>query len=147
MIETSGSAAIEINADGQKVWDILTDLSRAGDLSPECYKAEWEGDSTGPVAGAKIHGYNRHGDQEWDTVSTVITAQPGVEWSFAVTPDGMPATIWRHLIEPSETGCTVTESFDAPMIKADHFQQINRHETMQKNIVASLENLKAIAES
>ncbi len=147
MSETSGSATIDIKADAQKVWEILTDLSRVGDLSPECYKAEWEGGATGPAAGAQIHGYNRHGDQEWDTVSTVIAAEPGVEWSFAVVPEGMPATIWRHLIEATDTGCTVTESFDAPMIKADHFQQIHRHATMQQNVVASLQNLKALAEA
>ncbi len=147
MTETSGSATIEISASPDKVWAILTDLSQAGALSPECFKAEWEGDATGPKAGAQIHGYNRHGDQEWDTVSTVICAEPGIEWSFAVTPEGMPATIWRHLIEASDSGCIVTESFDAPMIKADHFQQINRHTTMQQNVVTSLENLKALAEA
>ena len=61
MVETTGNTSIEINATPDAVYAILTDLTRISDLSPECYKAEWEDDSTGPVVGAKFRGYNDNG--------------------------------------------------------------------------------------
>ena len=43
MVETTGNTSIEINATPEAVYAILPDLTRISDLSPECYKAEWEG--------------------------------------------------------------------------------------------------------
>ena len=62
MVETTGATSIDIRVSPDAVYAILTDLTRISELSPECYKAEWEGDSAGPAVGATFRGYNQYGE-------------------------------------------------------------------------------------
>lgn len=146
MTETTGSASIEINASPEAVYGILTDLSRISELSPECYKAEWEGDSTAPAVGASYRGYNRAGDNEWDIAVNVVAAEPGRAWAFEVPSPDAP-TQWSYAIEPTDGGCRVTESFDAPVLAEERFQKMGRHQMLVGNIETTLANLKTAAES
>ena len=50
------SASIDIDAPPDVVWRLVADITRMGEWSPECWKAEWEGDATGPAVGAHFHG-------------------------------------------------------------------------------------------
>lgn len=145
-METTGSATIDIAASPDVVWGLLTDLTRISELSPECYKAEWEDGSTGPEAGATFHGYNELGDNKWDVGCVVVGAEPGREWAFKIPSDDGRDTVWRYEIEKTDSGCAVTESFDSPILDAEHFQKMNRHELLMKNIARTLENLKNVAE-
>lgn len=147
MVETTGSTSIDISASPETVYAILTDLSRISELSPECYKAEWEGDSSGPAVGATFRGYNQAGDNKWDAGCVVIAADPGKEWAFEVPGDDGRGTTWRYTIEATDSGSQVTESFDSPILVGEHFQKINRHQLLLKNIDRTLTNLKAVAEA
>ncbi len=147
MVETAGTASIEIEASPESVYAILTDLSRISELSPECYSAEWEGDATGPVVGAKFRGYNRFREHEWDAGCVVVAADPGREWAFHVPSEDGRGTTWRYEIEPIEGGSRVTESFDSPILDGESFQKMNRHDWLLKNIARTLDNLKAAAEA
>ena len=147
MVETAGDTTIDIEASPESVYAILTDLSRINELSPECYKAEWEGDATEAVVGAKFRGYNDNGGNKWDEVCVVVAADPGKEWSFEVPGDDGRSTVWRYQIEATPNGCRVTESFDSPVLDGEFFQKINRHKLLLDNIAQSLANLKAVAEA
>jgi hypothetical protein len=147
MVETAGTTSIEIEVNVETVYAILTDLTRISELSPECYKAEWEGESTGPAVGAKFRGYNQNGDQKWDMGCVVVTADPGKEWAFEVPADDGRGTTWRYEIDSTDTGCRVTESFDSPILDGEFFQKINRHKLLLENIDRTLLNLKAVAEA
>ncbi len=147
MVETTGNASIEIAASAEHVWGVLTDLSRISELSPECYKAEWKDGSTGPEVGAKFHGYNEAGGNKWDVGCEVVAAEPGKEWAFKIAaPDGRD-TVWRYQLEQAGAGCKVTESFDSPILDQEHFQKMNRHDLLIKNINKTLSNLKQVAEA
>lgn len=147
MIETTGTTSIDIDASPEAVYALLTDLSRQGELSPECYKAEWEDGATGPVVGAKFRGYNQAGEMKWDAGAVVVTADPGKEWAFEVPSDDGRNTTWRYEIEATDSGCRVSESFDAPILDGDFFQKMGRHDLLLANIAKSLEKLKAAAEA
>lgn len=147
MIETTGSASVDIEAEPDDVYAILSDLGRISELSPECYKAEWEGEATEPVVGAAFRGYNRNGGREWDAGCVVVAAEPGKEWAFEVPADDGRNTTWRYAIEWIDSGCRVTESFDSPILDGEFFQKINRHDLLLKNIARTLDNLKAVAEA
>ena len=146
MAETTGSATIEIEASPDAVYALLTDLSRIGEVSPECYKAEWEGGATGPAAGAAFRGYNRSGDNQWDAGCVVVAADMGKEWAFKVPADDGRDTLWRYQIEATHSGCTVTESFDSPILADEYFVKVRRHEVLLANISGTLANLKNAAE-
>ena len=147
MVETTGKTSIEINATPDAVYAIQTDLTRISDLSPECYKAEWEDDATGPVVGAKFRGYNDNGGNKWDAGCVVVAAEPAKEWAFEVPGDDGRSTVWRYQIEATPDGCLVTESFDSPILDGEFFQKINRHKLLLDNIAQTLANLKAVAEA
>ena len=146
MTDTTGSASIEIAAGPQEVYELLTDLSRISELSPECYRAEWEGGADGPAVGATFRGYNRRGDREWDIAVEVIAAEPGRAWAFEVPAPDAP-TRWRYELEATDAGCRVTESFDAPILVEERFQAMGRHGMLMDNIETTLANLKAAAEA
>lgn len=147
MTETTGSTSIEIAASPDEVYALLTDLSRISEISPECYKAEWEGGATDAAEGAAFRGYNEAGPNKWDVGCVVVSADPGKEWAFKVPSDDGRDTLWRYQIEATATGCTVTESFDAPILADDHFVEMGRHEMLIANISGTLQNLKQVAES
>jgi len=146
-METAATSTIEIGASPDVVYSLLTDLSRISEVSPECYRAEWEDGSTGPEVGARFRGCNRNGKMEWNAGCVVIAADPGRLWSFEVPADDGRSTVWTWSIEPTESGCLVTESFDSPVLDLEFFQKINRYELLVTNLADSLANLKAVAES
>jgi|TARA_B110000438_G_C15515374_1_gene521757 hypothetical protein len=147
MVETAGATSIDIEASPEIVYAILTDLTRISELSPECYKAEWENSSTGAAVGAKFRGYNQNGNHKWDQGCVVVAADPGKEWAFDVPSDDGRATTWRYEMEPTDNGCRVTESFDSPILDGEFFQKVNRHKILLENIDRTLSNLKAAAEA
>ena len=55
----------DIAAAPNVVFTALTDMTRMGEWSPECYEAEWKDGATGPAVGATFTGHNRNGDKEW----------------------------------------------------------------------------------
>lgn len=147
MAETTGSTSIDIAASPAVVYELLTDLSRISELSPECYKAEWEDGATGPAVGAAFRGYNEAGPNKWDAGCVVVAADPGKEWAFEVPADDGRNTVWRYEIEATDTGCKVTESFDSPILADEYFAKMNRHEMLLGNIANTLANLKQAAEA
>ena len=147
MVETAGATSIDIEASPEIVYAILTDLTRISELSPECYKAEWENSSTGAAVGAKFRGYNQNGNHKWDQGCVVVAADPGKEWAFDVPADDGRATTWRYEMAPTDNGCRVTESFESPILDGEFFQKVNRHKILLENIDRTLSNLKAAAEA
>src|SRR5687768_3849760 len=58
-VEPTISRSIELAADPDVVWAIVTDLPGMGELSPENAGGRWVGGSTGPAVGARFRGVNR----------------------------------------------------------------------------------------
>lgn len=144
-----GSASIEVRAAPEIVWELVADITRMGEWSPECRRAEWEDDATGPAVGAHFHGYNRAGSFEWDAPGIVTECEPGRVFAFAVPRDGPVRNQWRFDFAPSAAGTTLTESFDAPAINVEgsraNFE--GRFEMLVKAINKTIANIKAAAEA
>ena len=105
-----GEASVHIDAPPEKVYEMVSDVTRMGEWSPECISAEWVDGATGPAVGAKFKGKNKQGWMRWSTKPEVIAAEPGQEFAFK-TRD----TTWQYRFEPSGSGGTdVTESFEVP---------------------------------
>ena len=51
---TEDRAEIDIAAPPEAVWDLISDVTRMGDWSPECYRCTWLDGGTGPRAGARF---------------------------------------------------------------------------------------------
>ena len=95
------SDSITIAASPAEVFDLVSDITRTGEWSAQCYQAEWnDAAATDPAArgvGATFTGHNRKPGREWSTVSEVVTWEPGREFSWKVTSSG---TVWGYRLEP-----------------------------------------------
>jgi uncharacterized protein YndB with AHSA1/START domain len=143
------SASIEVDAPPEVVWNLVADVTRMGEWSPECVRAHWEDGATGPEVGAHFHGYNRAGSFEWDVPCIVTDCEPGTVFAFAVPRGGDLLNRWRFELAPNGSGTTLTESFDAPLINVDgspaNFE--GRFEMLDGAIKKTIANIKAAAES
>jgi len=63
------SVARDIDAPAEVVWDMISDMTRMGEWSPENEGGTWLGSATGPAPGAKFRGLNRHGNKTWKSVA------------------------------------------------------------------------------
>jgi hypothetical protein len=87
---TQDSVQVVIYATPHHIYNLIADLPRMGDWSPECERVEWEDWATGPAEGARFVGYNRGGPFKWFRWSRhgrILTADPGREFAF-VTEEG-----------------------------------------------------------
>ena len=105
------SVSQAIAAPPDKVWALLSDLSRMGEWSPENTGGEWASGATGPALGARFKGTNVNGKRRWNTKVEVTTCEPGKAFAFDVSAMGLSIARWSYEIEPAESGCTVTESW------------------------------------
>lgn len=91
------------------VYEAISDVPRMGEWSEECYSCEWHEGFNGPAVGATFDGHNRHGENSWTTQGKIIEADPGRAFAFECSMMDFHYSTWGYRIEPTATGCTVTE--------------------------------------
>ena len=101
----------DIAAPATKVWELVSDLPRMGEWSPENKGGKWVKGATGPALGSVFKGTNKNGIRRWSTTVTVIACEPGKLFEFAVTSGPLTVAKWRYEFEDTATGCRVTESW------------------------------------
>ena len=99
----------DIAASPEEVNAAISDVTRMGEWSEECHACEWHEGVEGPAVGATFDGHNRNGDNEWTTQGKVIEAEPGRSFAFECSMFDFHFSTWGYRIEPTETGCRVTE--------------------------------------
>jgi len=102
-----------IDAPPEVVYDLVADVTRMGEWSPECVACEWVDGATEPTVGARFRGRNRHGLARWSNRPRVVAAERGHVFGFVATdPIGRDMTRWTYRLEPTPAGTEVTESFE-----------------------------------
>ncbi|HET7653576.1 MAG TPA: SRPBCC family protein [Acidimicrobiales bacterium] len=99
----------DIAASPDAVYAAISDVTRMGEWSEECYACEWHEGFDGAVVGAVFDGHNRNGDHEWTSQGKVIEAEPGRAFAFECSMFDFHYSTWGYRIEPTATGCRVTE--------------------------------------
>ena len=82
-----GRASIEIAAPPQVVYDLIADVRRMGEWSPECYRCEWLDGVSAAVLGARFRGFNRIGRFRWERTALICAAERGREFIFETVDD------------------------------------------------------------
>jgi hypothetical protein len=149
---TQDSHQMVIHAAPERLYDLIADMPRMGEWSPECNRVEWTNDSRGPVEGATFVGHNRGGPRQlmrWSRHGRVLVAQRGREFRFVTEEGGRESTEWCYRFEPVEGGTRVTESYEVKWIPA--WARIldvptNRHRELKEAMEHTLEQLDAAAE-
>jgi uncharacterized protein YndB with AHSA1/START domain len=142
----------DIAAPPDVVYAAISDVTRMGEWSEECYACEWHDGFDGPDVGATFDGHNRHGEHEWTTQGKVIEARPGRAFAFECSMMDFHYSTWGYLIEPTETGCRVTEWNEdlRPESTLEFSKQISgvddRRERNRQTISGTLQRLAAAIE-
>lgn len=152
------AVTVHMDAPAERVWELVSDVTRIGEFSPETFEAEWLGGATGPEVGARFRGHVRRngiGPVYW-TVCRVEAAEPGHEFGFTVMAGKRPVNTWRYRIEPAgdatgPDGVDVTESFEldrAPVLRA-YWAVLGRlrGRTNRQGMRTTLERIKAVVEA
>jgi orotate phosphoribosyltransferase len=99
----------DIVASPELVYAAISDITRMGEWSDECYACEWLRGFHEPVVGAMFDGHNRNGARQWTSQCKVIQADPGRAFAFECSMDGFHYSTWGYRIEPCGPGSRVTE--------------------------------------
>ena len=146
---TGASRSIEIRVPREVVYDVIADITRTGEWSPECRACEWLGEA-GQV-GSRFRGRNRRGFARWTTTAEVTAADRPSTFAFATLHRGRHATRWRYELS-GDSVTTLTESFESvstPLLVglAERLFIRNRQQQLEDGMVATLGRIKAITEA
>lgn len=150
------SVTIEVQAPAERVFSLITDITRMGEWSPETIRAEWLPPSDRAALGARFAGTNRAPKgTEWTTECEIVEYEPGRAFAFQVQrPDGLGST-WGYRITGDHDRCQVEEHFHSPRrmglvrrlltkLVMGIGDRASHNETTMR---ATLERLKAAAEA
>ncbi|HEX2176178.1 MAG TPA: SRPBCC family protein [Nocardioidaceae bacterium] len=142
--------SIEVAAEPEAVYALVSDLPRMGSWSPECTGITWRGDVRAPVVGARFIGHNRRGKVRWATFGEVVAAEPGRAFAFEITVGPLKVARWEYLLDATSTGCTVTERWtdrrSAPVRALLDATMGSREQANIRGMRATLQALKTEAE-
>ena len=152
MADVRESLAVAATAD--TVYDLVADLPRMGEWSPECERVTWRGGATCAERGAQFLGHNRAGSIRWMTQGEVVTAERGRHLAFEIRFGPLKVARWEYFIVPDDadpTSCTVVEEwtdrrppwYATPADKAFG----SRAKTNHRGMETTLANLKRAAEA
>ncbi|WP_297600019.1 SRPBCC family protein [Mycobacterium sp.] len=142
-------AHVDINAPVAKVWELISDLRRMPEWSPQC---RWM-KPFGPVRqGTRTLNLNRRNRMFWPTTCTVVEVVPDRKLAFRVDAN---KTVWSYELESTGEGTRLIESRHAEngvtalsnlSVKALFGGTDNFESELVDGMNASLARIKAAAE-
>ncbi len=145
---------IEIAADPDRVYDLVSDVARMGEWSPEATGAR--GVSGRLRTGDRFIGTNKFGVIRWFTNCRMLRAERGVVFEFDVNAGPLPVARWCYEFERTATGTRVVETWTdrrrglaGVPVKVVGYLIIpgNRVEHNRAGMRQTLRRLKQVAES
>lgn len=124
--------SIDIDAPPSRVWEVVSDLRRMGEWSPQCKKMIIRGGEV--KQGTRTINVNRQGWKVWPTRSYVKVFEPERELALKIAENG---TVWTYELEPTATGTRLTEHRTAP----DGVSSLSN--MLTKNVLGGTENFEA----
>ena len=145
--------SVWMDATPETVWDLVSDVTRIGEFSPETFEAKWTRGSTGPEVGASFAGHvkrNGVGPTYW-TGCQVTVCEPQQQFEFSVGNDSMTVNNWGYRLEPKDGGTLVTEYFrlEASLLTRIYWTLLGplRGRTNRNGMRTTLERMKAVVEA
>ncbi len=136
----------------EKVWDLVSDVTRIGEFSPETFEARWTHGATGPAVGARFKGHvkrNGVGPTYWSPCTVTKCVETEV-FEFSVGLDGDAWTNWGYRLEAEGDGTHVTEYFrlEPKWFLRGYWVVLGRlrGRTNERGMRTTLERMKAVVE-
>jgi len=149
------SVSQHIDAPAETVYEIVADVTRTPEFSPEILRCEWLDGATGPVVGARFAARNKVPNRPaWTNKPVVTVVEPGRTFAFARTEKFAGTVEWTYQFEPDGDGTLVTESYTVtrPLSRVGWFiigvlfARRDRHADLHAGMQQTLQRLRAAAE-
>jgi hypothetical protein len=145
----------EISAPAGAIYDLVADMPRMGEWSPECERVVWMRGASAATVGVEFTGHNRTGRRRWSTHGTVTVADRGREFAFEVRSVlNLPVSRWTYRFDSDSPGrCRVTETtvdrrgWVIKMLGRLATGVGDRAERNRQTMTQTLERLRAAAEA
>ena len=108
------TASVEVAASPESVWEVVSDVRRMSEWSPECRKIVVIGSPKQGV-GTTFLGLNRRGWAVWPTTSKVVRFDPGTAVAWKTRESG---ATWSYEIAPTASGTSLTGRRELPAFTA-----------------------------
>jgi uncharacterized protein YndB with AHSA1/START domain len=147
-----GDVSLWMAAPPERVWALVSDVTRIGEFSPETFEAAWTRGSTGPEEGACFKGHvkrNGVGPTYWSPCR-VTRCVPNEVFEFTVGTDSVSVNNWGYRLAAEDGGTRVTEYFRLePALPIRLYWLLLgrlRGRTNQRGMRTTLERMKAAVE-
>lgn len=87
-----------------RLWDLITEVPRISDWSPECRHIGWLEPTAEPRVGSRFQCRNLRQDAVWTTTSTITELDPPRTFAWIVLDDrdpALPSSTWRYELRPA----------------------------------------------
>jgi hypothetical protein len=151
---TRDEVSRHIDASPEDLYDLVADVTRTPELSPEVVSCTWLDGATGPAVGARFKAINHVGrGPDWSNKPVVVTADRGREFAFDRTEPFAGTVQWRYRFERDGSGTLVTESYEVTrrltvvgwFIISVLYGLKDRRGDLRAGMLATLDRLAAIA--
>jgi hypothetical protein len=143
-------ASVEVRASADRVYAVVSDVTRIPEWSPETRRAEW-------LAPDRFRAWNRRQLGRWRTDANVVEAWPGHKFSFVVQALGGDWTHWTYVMEPGSTAGATLLTEEIRMCVPLPFGVVvferlflfvgDRRADLQHNLEVSVNRIRAIVEA
>ncbi|HEY7264888.1 MAG TPA: SRPBCC family protein [Trebonia sp.] len=142
-----------IDADAATVYDLVSDVPRTPEWSPEVIACGWLDGATSATVGARFTARNRRRWLTWSNRPVVEVADRGRDFSFTRTERGGGSIRWSYRLEPEGGGTSLVLGYQVlrPVPVGLHvalrllFGVRDLRADLHANMEASLRRLAAIA--
>lgn len=152
---TTDSVERLVQASPERVYRVVSDVTRMSELSPEIRRCTWIRGATGPAVGARFRAINTLGRlRTWPNWPVVVTADPGREFAVSRTEPLFGTLEWRYRLTPEGGGTRVAESYTVtkPLTRIAYFileklyRMHDRAGDMRAGMITTLDRLAATVE-
>lgn len=149
------SASIHVDAPAREIYDLVADVTRTPEFSPEILRCRWLDGATGPAVGARFAAVNKVPHRpSWTNKPVVTIVEPDTTFAFARTERFAGTVEWTYRFEPDSEGTRVTESYrvTAPISRIGWFiigtlcARHDRRTDLRNGMQQTLQRLRDVAE-
>lgn len=145
---------LSIQAAPELLYDLVSDIPRTPEWSPEVISCRWLDDATDAMPGARFSARNKRRWFTWSNKPVVETAERGRQFAFTRTEPGGGTIRWFYRFEPGSGGTTTELGYQVLkpvpvflhlMLRA-FFGVRDLRADLHENMTVSLQKLAGIAE-
>jgi len=109
---------IAVQASVEQVYELVSDVTRMGEWSPECVESRWTLGEPGQVGSQFVGSNYEHNAEtgrtyEWDMTNEVIEASAPSTFAWSVLTEAwdIDTSVWRFTVTATTTGTKLHQSY------------------------------------